>query len=500
MNSFFQKSYSLFFLLALKTILAGGQAVTIDNLSVKVTSGLTLTVQGDFKNQNAGTVDNSGTITVSGNWTNNASNNVFSTSSGDVQLIGTLAQNITGTNPTSFYNLTLNNSYGSVPNFVMGSNLSVLNTLTFTAGEVNLSNDTITLGSSTASTGTLSYAGGWMYGGTFKRWFNTSTIADGSVKGLFPIGTVSNYRPLYISFPSVAPLTGGTINVNQIGTTGNTSVSFLDINVTIDRIYNAYWDVKTANGLTGGIYNLRAGGTGFSGVTDYTQLRMLLAGSSVGNYGTNTGSNANPTVIRTGLTAIELNNHHQIGYPAAAALPIELLSFDARPKDSEVFVNWLTASEINTDYFSVERSPDGVIFESIGTVRAAGNSTHFLSYSFVDNDPLSGSSFYRLKETDFDGYTSFSLPVELQFKRVQNELVIKSVNRSEDQLAVTFYSPVDQEIEISFYDCIGKLFFFKNQHLTSGYQTILLPFEHIAAGMHLLTVRTPYQLLSKKIM
>ena len=285
----FRKSYLLFFLLVLKTALVVGQAVTVDNLSVKVAGGLTVTILGDFKNQNAGTIDNAGTIAVSGNWTNNASNNVFNTSSGDVQMIGTQAQNINGTNPTSFYNLTFNNTYGSVPNFILGSNLSVLNTLTLTTGEVNLSNDTITLGSSTASTGTLSYTGGWMYGGTFKRWFNTSVIPDGSVKGLFPIGTAADYRPLYLSYPTTAPLVGGTINVNHIGTAGKTSVSFLDINVTIDKLFNSYWDVKTANGITGGVYNLRAGGTGFSGVTDYTQLRMLLAGLSVGNFGTNAG-------------------------------------------------------------------------------------------------------------------------------------------------------------------------------------------------------------------
>src|SRR2546423_46871 len=76
----FYHSLLLFLIFTSIIPIAHGQpAVTIDNLAVTVESGLSVTVQGDFQNQNGGTIDNGGTINVSGNWTNNASNTVFST-------------------------------------------------------------------------------------------------------------------------------------------------------------------------------------------------------------------------------------------------------------------------------------------------------------------------------------------------------------------------------------------------------------------------------------
>lgn len=86
-------------------------------------------------------------------------------------------------------------------------------------------------------------------------------------------------------------------------------------------------------------------------------------------------------------------------------LPIELLYFNAQcSDDSRVIVTWATASEINNDYFTIYRSADGVSFENIGVVAGAGNSNQTLDYSFIDCDALSGISYYRLKQTDFDGH------------------------------------------------------------------------------------------------
>ncbi len=103
------------------TLLNAQSAVTLDNLPMTLTSGLTVTVKGDIQNQNSGTINNAGVINVSGNWTNNAANAVFSTNSGKVQLNGTVApQTIGGSYSTSFYDLTLNNSATDSTRYVLG--------------------------------------------------------------------------------------------------------------------------------------------------------------------------------------------------------------------------------------------------------------------------------------------------------------------------------------------------------------------------------------------
>ncbi|MEQ6121158.1 T9SS type A sorting domain-containing protein [Reichenbachiella sp. MALMAid0571] len=101
-------------------------------------------------------------------------------------------------------------------------------------------------------------------------------------------------------------------------------------------------------------------------------------------------------------------------------LPIVLGSFDISVQDNDVVLEWETISEENFDFFSIERSEDGKNFYEIGTVPGHGNSTERIQYSYVDDNPLFGTSFYRLNAIDYDGsYEKFqSLSVEY----VPNEL------------------------------------------------------------------------------
>ncbi|GEM_PF-5801101 len=91
------------------------------------------------------------------------------------------------------------------------------------------------------------------------------------------------------------------------------------------------------------------------------------------------------------------------------ALPIELTRFDAVAIDeTQVHLFWQTASEVNNDYFTVERSTNGRNWQELMLVDGAGNSSSTLDYSVVDTAPYSGVSYYRLKQSDFDGQVSYS--------------------------------------------------------------------------------------------
>jgi hypothetical protein len=92
---------------------------------------------------------------------------------------------------------------------------------------------------------------------------------------------------------------------------------------------------------------------------------------------------------------------------STSTLPIELLEFTAAPDGKNVITQWVTATETNNDYFLVERSIDGAVFETVGRVDGAGNSTQLLTYTFVDENAVAGTSYYRLRQVDFNG--SFSL-------------------------------------------------------------------------------------------
>ncbi len=84
-------------------------------------------------------------------------------------------------------------------------------------------------------------------------------------------------------------------------------------------------------------------------------------------------------------------------------LPVKITSYDASCTEGIATLNWATATEINNDYFTIERSRDAINFEEVGTVKGNGNSNTIINYTWSDDNLISGTTYYRLKQTDFNG-------------------------------------------------------------------------------------------------
>lgn len=98
------------------------------------------------------------------------------------------------------------------------------------------------------------------------------------------------------------------------------------------------------------------------------------------------------------------------------ALGVALGQFDAQDNTSNILVNWSTLSERNADYFEVEKSNDGVNYRTVEVVKAAENSSQTIEYSIYDFDRSPGVFYYRLRQVDFDGTTTFYRPKSLVIK------------------------------------------------------------------------------------
>lgn len=105
-------------------------------------------------------------------------------------------------------------------------------------------------------------------------------------------------------------------------------------------------------------------------------------------------------------------------------LPIELSQFNAKKEGTKVLLNWETSSEINNAFFGIERSSNGIEFEELAQVAGAGNSSEPLYYKAEDLSPLSGISYYRLRQVDTDGSFSYSKIIALEDFRNNSELNI----------------------------------------------------------------------------
>jgi len=96
-------------------------------------------------------------------------------------------------------------------------------------------------------------------------------------------------------------------------------------------------------------------------------------------------------------------------------LPIELLFFKGSMCLNKISLSWSSASELNFDYFDVEKSSDGLSFHSIAKVKGNGTTNIRQDYSLNDEKPLSGKNYYRLKSVDFDGYTEYFNVIMIDF-------------------------------------------------------------------------------------
>jgi len=148
-----------------------------------------------------------------------------------------------------------------------------------------------------------------------------------------------------------------------------------------------------------------------------------------------------PSSIDGGAQTVTFNvdftdgQYYTLGSTEVDALPITLISFEARTTtDNLVEVAWTTAQEVNNSFYTIERSNDGINFEVLGYKDGAGNSATIIDYSFIDQKPYDGVSYYRLKQTDFNGEFEYSqlsrVYVDIN-KNVKYRVVPNPVNRGE---------------------------------------------------------------------
>lgn len=426
--------------------------ISLYNLTIFATNSPTAilqqntTVVHDFSNDGIFDANVSGpyNLTIGGAFTNNGT---FTARTGTTIFNGSTAQSISGVTDPVFYNLTMNNSSTGVS---LGLNTSITNTLTLTAGLLKTVSYTLSLGVSGSSDGTISGGGSGSYivaydnSGTigyFKR-FTTST----GVTYALPIGDATNYLPVNLNYASAT-----LSNAYLTAYTKASKVTGLSSSIT--NYINRSWEV-TPTGASSYTYTI-----------DYTFVTGDVVGSKVGmlpiklsgstwykptstlfTTGTAQGSGSFDGAFKltwSGLTTFSLFGG---AVDQSVALPIELLTFDVKPYNNNVKLNWKTASEINNDYFLVERSTDGNTFKTIAKVDGAGNSTHLISYYLIDQEFEKTINYYRLIQTDFNGSQTNSEVLSIDMTKYEGVIVMtvntlgQEVNQSYSGVVFDIYS------------------------------------------------------------
>ncbi len=427
----------------------------------------------------------------------------------------------TPSSASTYYNLTLNNSFGTSPQLTLAANTTVSNILTMTAGNVSAGASVLTLSSTTAAN--LSYTAGYI-NGTVRRY-----IASNASAYLFPVGSnttsTDRHKFSYLNNSlagltyldvSVADVVQGASNVdaNLTATQGGTPITTTAGKAAAQTIT---WTTTPDAGF---VYS-----SGSYGVDLYVEnttltvaddnkicpIKRTLPSANYVNYLSYDGTTAIPAAgaagriysagngyaERTGYTSF---SGHAIG-KGIYALPVEFLSFDAKPNGNVVDLSWSTASEFNSDHFVVQRSKDGVDFENVVQVNAAGNSSLVKNYSSIDYDPYNEVSYYRLKQLDNDGKFMFSNIVSVKFHSEDMLLLYPNPSVKGESFNVCLKAKPEDKVLIVIRDLQGKEFYSKVVIVSNDKEIVAVdPDGKIAAGVYMVVASSNDNIYEKKIM
>lgn len=147
--------------------------------------------------------------------------------------------------------------------------------------------------------------------------------------------------------------------------------------------------------------------------------------------------------------------------PFSNSIPVELTSFTAIASTGNVVLNWVTATELNNSGFQVEKrktkNEGGEDWETIGFVNGNGTSTETHTYSFADQNPVGGKSYYRLKQIDFDGSFEYSNIVEVDFSLpIEFSLEQNYPNPFNPSTSIQYTISSKQNVQLLVYNVLGK--------------------------------------------
>ncbi len=206
--------------------------------------------------------------------------------------------------------------------------------------------------------------------------------------------------------------------------------------------------------------------------------------------------------IEFSVTAENALGHNQgTWHSGNLALPVELTSFLANGKGEGFELQWETASELNNDYFGVQRSFDGKNFKQIGIIKGAGDSNEPTSYSFFDkevlHDAMGSTVYYRLSQTDFDKTTTFSQIIAKKIPKT-NSLNIISIRQNHNELTVDFSTGNASDLVCSLVNISGKIVTTGKIKPLKGRNTLSLPANSLPHGLYFINLTNRHMSTSKK--
>ena len=230
----------------------------------------------------------------------------------------------------------------------------------------------------------------------------------------------------------------------------------------------------------------------------YSDMRLLFSGNLL-KAGANTVqfTMRNTAGSNTGNIMFDYVRLEATGTSLGNPLPIKLLPLTITKQNTTAALHWATLTEQNNDHFEIERSADGNKFISINKIASKGNSTDKVDYDFVDNTPLNGVNYYRIKQVDKVGTFTYGNVVMVNFANKDNALKLYP-NPAKDNVTLSFYAVQSGVLVASIINANGVVVKEVTINAVTGNNNYTLSLAGLAAGSHVITLRNDRQTISSR--
>ncbi|HNP18635.1 MAG TPA: T9SS type A sorting domain-containing protein, partial [Fulvivirga sp.] len=411
--------------------------LTIDNSNATITSNLNFIASADNKNEidlvNSGNLHLKGSVDrgtpAYGILSSAAGTTVYFDSNDNLQIFPHSTGSGTGDTFT-YQNVNINNTRITSPQLTLNGAVTVNGTLTLVDGQLL----------STASKLLTIAAGGAITGASISSFINGPVRKIGNTDFEFPVGDDNFWQPI-----SITNLTGDAATEFTAEYFVQTPPDFktleipdLSGNGDLNNISGSeYWNLSNTGTASDADVTLFWKDQARSEIDNAADLQIAhYNGTHWENLGQSSINFSDPGSIT--VTGVSSFSPLTFGSESSSSnpLPVELTSLEAFVTSNSVIIKWSTASEVNNDHFVIERSHDGLEFKKIGTIQGNGSTTELNKYQFEDHSPIIGSSYYRLKQVDFDGKSQDSNLLSVNFDQLKYSIFPNPITNGELNLQI----------------------------------------------------------------
>ena len=319
-------------------------------------------------------------------------------------------------------------------------------------------------------------------GGTATITETTSSYVNGLVRSIRAInaGATEDFDGIGLTITAdIGTALGNTVVVRQTGTS-----------VLFGGILRAFDIVPSTNtGLNASVtFNYTD-----NELNGLTEANFQLTEDTGGGF-TSIGGTLDAVGNNISLSGINVFGILTVGDPSI--FPVEWLDFIAYPERGDIVLEWSTAQEINNDFFSVERSVDGVIFSSIAKVEGAGTTNEIQHYKYKDNEGLSFNTstlYYRIRQIDLNGQFDYSNVVEVTLDETPLIDIDAYPSPFESEVNINVYLPEPSVANVRVLNMNGRELWKKQITGVNGNNILTYNGADLSPGIYMIEVTTDFE-------